>query len=120
MKEQNAQKGRIGEARAEHYLKKLGYKILKTNYRCTAGEIDIIAADGNVLVFFEVKSRKNIDFGNPSEAVNYKKQQHIAKTAITYIKQNNLFSLPVRFDVVEIINDDIKLIKDAFQTDIWY
>lgn len=120
MKEQNTQKGKIGEARAVYYLKKAGYKIINTNYRCSVGEIDIIAIDGNVLVFLEVKSRKNTDFGNPAEAVNYKKQQHIAKTAITYIKQNNLFDSPVRFDVVEIIDDDINLIKDAFGTDIWY
>lgn len=120
MKEQNVKKGRIGEAKAEHFLKKSGYKVIQTNYRCSTGEIDIIATEGNVLVFLEVKSRKNTEYGNPSEAVGYKKQQHIAKTAITYIKQNNLFSRPVRFDVVEIIDDDIRLIKDAFTTDIWY
>ena len=120
MKQQNTQKGRIGEARAEYFLKQSGYKIITTNYRCSAGEIDIIAVENNILVFLEVKSRRNLDYGNPSEAVNYKKQHHIATSAITYIKQNNLFNLPVRFDVVEIIGDDIKLIKGAFETDVWY
>ncbi|HEY8390450.1 MAG TPA: YraN family protein [Clostridia bacterium] len=120
MSEQNVQKGRIGEARAEAYLKKIGYKILKTNYRCSSGEIDIIALDGKTLVFLEVKSRANTAYGSPSEAVNYKKQQHIAKAAVTYIKQNNLFDMPARFDVIEIIDDDIRLIKNAFLSDVWY
>ncbi|HEY8418972.1 MAG TPA: YraN family protein [Clostridia bacterium] len=116
----NVHKGKIGEAKAINYLQSLGYNIIQTNYRCAFGEIDIIAEDSGVLVFLEVKSRKNTDFGYPSEAVNYKKQHSIAKTAVTYIKQKNLFNKPMRFDVVEIIGDSIRVIKDAFTSDIWY
>lgn len=120
MKNQNIQKGKIGEAKAVNYLQNLGYKIIQTNFRCVHGEIDIIAEDQGVLVFAEVKSRKNADFGFPSEAVGFKKRQAIAKAAIAYIKQKNLFNKPMRFDVVEIIGDCIRLIKDAFTTDVWY
>lgn len=120
MKKQNLQKGKIGEAKAINYLKKLGYTIIQTNFRCSFGEIDIIAQDQGVLVFLEVKSRKNLAFGYPSEAIGYKKQLNISKAAITYIKQNNLFNTPMRFDVVEILGDDIKLIKDAFSSNIRY
>jgi putative endonuclease len=116
----NIQKGKIGEAKAISYLQSLGYIIIQTNFRCAFGEIDIIAEDSGVLAFLEVKSRKNTDFGYPSEAVNYKKRQAIAKTAITYIKQKNLFNKPTRFDVVEILGDSIRVIKDAFTSYIRY
>ncbi|HHW89614.1 MAG TPA: YraN family protein [Clostridiales bacterium] len=120
MKKQNLQKGKIGEAKAVYHLKKTGYTIIQTNFRCSIGEIDIIAQDNGVLAFVEVKSRKDTAYGYPSEAIGYKKRQNIAKVAITYIKQNNLFDMPVRFDVVEIIGDEINLIKDAFSSNIRY
>ena len=120
MKKQNIQKGRIGESKAIYHLKKTGYTIIQINFRCSLGEIDIIAQDNGVLAFVEVKSRKDTAFVLPSEAIGYKKRQNIAKAAITYIKQNNLFDLPMRFDVVEIIGDEVKLIKDAFSSNIRY
>ncbi|HEY8443253.1 MAG TPA: YraN family protein [Clostridia bacterium] len=120
MKNQTVQKGKIGEAKAINYLQSLGYEIVQTNFRCSFGEIDIIADDGGVLVFVEVKSRKNTDFGYPSEAVGRKKQLSIAKAAVTYIKQKNLFNKPTRFDVVEILGESIRVIKDAFTTNLWY
>ena len=67
--------GRAGEVKAVDFLKKKGFKILKTNYKTALGEIDIIAEDDGVVVFIEVKTRTDDSFGVPSEAVNYKKQQ---------------------------------------------
>ena len=116
------QLGNRGEEEAVKYLQKNGYKIIQQNYRCRTGEIDIIANDGNYLVFIEVKSRKNTDYGAPGEAVNYFKQQKIIKVAQFYLMTKSI-EPNVRFDVVEIIGEiknqefnvgSIKVIKNAF------
>lgn len=66
---------------AEQCLKKQGYKILERNFYCRQGEIDLIARDGEVLVFVEVKYRKSLNQGDPMEAVNDRKQRRIARAA---------------------------------------
>ena len=101
----NSKKGFIGEQIAENYLKSQGYKIIKTNYKCKLGEIDIIASDKDTLVFIEVKYRKTNIFGLPRETVNSYKQQKIRMVASIYINKNNLHNKPCRFDVVEIFEN---------------
>lgn len=106
--------GQAGEDVACRYLEKANYKILERNFRCRSGEIDIIALDGDYIVFIEVKYRKNNSYGYPREAVNYYKQRNISKVASYYLLTNNGFHRNCRFDVVEIIGKEIQLIPNAF------
>lgn len=109
--------GKNYEEVAVKYLKKSGYKIIEQNYRLKIGEIDIIAKDKNTLIFVEVKYRQTKEFGTPSEFVNKQKQNKIIKTAIFYLKQNQITS-DFRFDVVSICNDETEHIKNAFSPQI--
>ena len=106
--------GRVGEQKAVDFLKKKGYKILETNYKTHVGEIDIIAEDNGTLVFVEVKTRLNDDFGQPSEAVTIKKQTKYYKVATEYLARQNKTDSLCRFDVIEIENGKINHIEDAF------
>ena len=106
--------GRAGEVKAVELLKKKGYKILEKNYKNFVGEIDVIAKDNDEIVFIEVKTRTNDEFGRPSEAVNLKKQEKYYKIATEYLRRNNLEGMPCRFDVVEIENGQINHILNAF------
>ena len=111
-------KRRIGsdkEELAAAYLIKNGYKILKRNFFSRAGEIDIIAKDDDVLCFIEVKYRKSVEEGLPEEAVDISKIRRISRTALVYMSMSGLpQETPCRFDVVAILENDIHLIKDAF------
>lgn len=102
------------EEKATEFLKKQGYKIIEKNFKCKLGEIDIIAANGGYLCFVEVKYRSSTKFGRPSEAVDYFKQQKLIRAAQYYIKMKRLNDCNCRFDVVEILNDEISIIKNAF------
>lgn len=99
---------------AAKHLKELGYELITTNYRCPLGEIDLVAKDGAVLVFIEVKYRKTLNAGSPFEAVNAKKQQTIRRVAQWYLTEHKLDDVSVRFDVAGILGNEIKVIKDAF------
>ena len=110
----NKTKGNIGENIAKNYLIGQGYRIVKTNYKNTIGEIDIIAYDKDTLVFVEVKYRKTATFGLPREAVNQNKQHKIRMVATSYLKKYRLFDKPCRFDIVEILGNEVTIIKDAF------
>lgn len=114
MKKFNNIKGQIGEKIAVNYLKNKGYKIVKTNYKNAIGEIDVIAYFDKILVFIEVKYRKNNVFGLPREAVNKQKQLKIRNCASVYINQNRLFDRVVRFDVIEILDDKVQHIEGGF------
>lgn len=104
-----------GETLAKEYLVKQGYKILELNYKNKIGEIDIIAKDGGVVVFVEVKARQSLKFGHPREAVNFYKQQKIRNVAVGYLKFKGLYEqVSVRFDVVDVLGSDITHIKNAF------
>ena len=110
--------GKEGEDLALRFLKKQGYRIIGKNYRTPFGEIDIIADDGGVLVFVEVKTRSGDAFGSPFEAVDRKKRDKIRKVALCYMKR--LRKEPAaRFDVLSIDVDGgqkkIDHIKDAFE-----
>ena len=111
----NRETGSHYERLAGAYLEQEGYEILEYNYRCKTGEIDIIAKEGQTLVFVEVKYRKDDKKGYPAQAVDQRKQQKIRKSAMIYLKKNHLsFEQPIRFDVVEILGKKIRVIKHAF------
>lgn len=111
--------GETGEALAVRRLKKVGYKIIETNYRNKAGEIDIIAKDKDTIVFVEVKTRRSAHFGSPKEAVSIQKQKKISMVALYYLKTSGLITAKARFDVIAInLNRDkprIEIIKNAFE-----
>src|SRR5690606_40402414 len=104
------------------YLQTEGYRILERNYRCRFGEIDLIARDGSVLAFIEVKTRRSRVFGAPALAVTPRKQRHIIKVAQLYLAQKGSEQAVCRFDVVTIELDRdrprIEIIKNAFQPDV--
>ncbi len=87
----NQRQGLAGEKLAADYLKKQGYKILKTRYRTRYGEIDIIALKGEVLLFVEVKQRSSDRYGDPLEAVNAYKLKHLNKAATSFLMKNPNF-----------------------------
>lgn len=99
---------------AGEYLKSQGYEIIEYNFYTRGGEIDIIAKHKGYFVFVEVKYRKNDKKGNPLEAISMQKQRSISKCAAYYLKKHNLYDVPVRFDVVGILGEEIQLIQNAF------
>lgn len=106
--------GNSGENISEVYLKKLGYKILERNFYIGGGELDIIALDGDTLVFVEVKTRNSFSFGSPLESITKHKIDKIIFCAKLYISSKKLHNMPVRFDVISIAGQEIEHIKDAF------
>ena len=111
--------GKKGEELAIGQLKVLKYKILERNFKCSLGEIDIIARDKSTLVFVEVKTRATRDFGGPAAAVDWRKQRQLSKVALTYLNKKKLSNVPARFDVVavELIppSPRIEVIPNAFE-----
>lgn len=105
--------GKEGENLAVDYLLKKGYKILEKNFCGPAGEIDIIAKDGDFIVIVEVKRRISEKYGQPELAVNYKKQEKLKKLALYYLCRLGK-ELPVRFDVIAIKGSKIEHIENAF------
>ncbi len=95
--------GQEGETIAADYLKKRGYKIVEQNFRCSIGEIDLIAWEGETLVFVEVKARSSSQFGGPEGAVTLRKQEKIIRVASAYLQQKKLLTVLCRFDVVAVI-----------------
>lgn len=113
--------GNLGEVEAVKFLKKKGYIILERNFNVHGGEIDVIAKKDGYIVFVEVKTRSTDDFGGGLEAVNYTKQQRMAKAAQLYLMKCG--DTPARFDVI-VVNgcmkgkkfkkDKIQHIENAF------
>lgn len=118
MHTQKQQFGTNSESTAEKYLKKMGYEIIKRNYRTKFGEIDIIAKDKDTLVFVEVKARKSGGY-NPKEAVTASKQRKISMSALYYLKSARMINARARFDVVSIDSGDngetVEIVKNAFE-----
>lgn len=94
--------GKDGEELAYEFLAKNNYKIITRNFRCKIGEIDIIAEDGDELVFIEVKTRKQRDYGLPAEAVDKRKKKHIFYVAEYFLMINHIENIFCRFDVIEV------------------
>lgn len=107
--------GQEQEVKAACFLKTQGYQILERNYRCKKGEIDLIAREGQYLVFVEVKYRSTNESGLPEEAVDLRKQRQISRVAAWYLAEKGLdIYTPCRFDVVAIEREEIRLYRDAF------
>ena len=110
MTEENRKRlGASGETIARTHLERLGWRILAANFRCAAGEMDLIAAEptpqGEILVFVEVKTRRGRAHGSPSEAVDARKQERLAAVALAYLAERNAGGEEpaCRFDVVEVL-----------------
>jgi putative endonuclease len=108
--------GHRAEAAARDFLKGHGYLILAERYRWRGGEIDLIARDGDVLVFIEVKSRTGHVQGLPEEAITPQKQRKLVLTAQRYLLEHPS-NLEMRFDVVALSHGRLRLYKDAFRSD---
>lgn len=93
--------GPWGEKKAAEFLRRKGYALVTSNYRCKFGEIDLIVKNRRYLVFVEVKLRKNAAFAQAREFVDYRKQQRLRTTASMYLSRYPT-SLQPRFDVIEI------------------
>ncbi len=110
--------GRFGEDLAFKKIKRLGYKKIIRNYRCSVGEVDLVANDGDTLVFIEIKTRKGKSTGYAKEAVNARKRKQLSKVALFYMKSNDCTEAKARFDVIaiSIIGDkpQIEVVKNAF------
>ena len=116
--------GAKGESLARDMYKIKGYRIVKQNFKCKVGEIDLICIRDKTLVFCEVKTRTRLTFGLPAESVDEKKKRHLRRVASSYLSQglrlNRLYKdFDIRFDVVEVIFVGIKCevnhIENAFE-----
>jgi putative endonuclease len=110
--------GRRSEIDAAGYLRSLGFKVIASGYRIRLGELDLVAWDGDVLVFVEVKALQSDR--PPEDAVNYRKQQRIVRAADSYRKRYRLEDRPYRFDVVAVTAlpggpPELRLLRDAFK-----
>lgn len=119
--------GRWGEKQAVRFLKSNGSKIIGERVRAGKhDELDIIAEHAGVLVFVEVKTRRNENFGRPFAAVNKEKRRRLSRAAVTYLKKKKLCPDYIRFDVVEVVGEpaggipEIRHIENAFQLDPAY
>jgi putative endonuclease len=110
--------GRRGEDLACAELEKRGYVIVDRRFRTRCGELDIVARDGAVLVFVEVKARSGGNFGTPFESVTWKKRQRLSQMAISYLCRKRLAGIACRFDVVSIVErqggQTVELVRGAF------
>ena len=94
--------GKLGEDLACQELQRRGYAILARRYRRRGGELDIVARDGQTIVFVEVKTREGCEFGVGAESVTLFKRRRMASVALDYMARNHLVERPCRFDVVSI------------------
>ena len=111
--------GERGEALAWNFLVKRGYTLLEKNYRTRFGEVDVIARKDGSLVFLEIKTRRNHDYGTPEEAVDWRKRQKLARVAQSYLQAKRLENQAARFDVLSVNWDgrqepQFLLLEDAF------
>lgn len=110
---------RRGEDAAAAYLERIGLTIVERNWRCTSGEADVIALDGDTLVIVEVKTRRSVSAGTPEEAVSPTKQRTLVRIARHYLAHAGLDEAQTRFDVIAIrpLGEDRALLRhhrDAF------
>ena len=97
--------GRYGEQLAAHHLHRTGLTLLARNWRCAAGEVDIVARDGDVLVFCEVKTRRSDAYGAPAEAVTARKQMRLRTLALRWLDARGARADQLRFDVASVRPD---------------
>jgi len=110
--------GKLGEDLAAAELERRGYVITARRYRTRCGEIDIVAEQDDVLVFVEVKTRENAEFGTAAEAVTWRKQRKLTRMANDYLTRERVVDRPCRFDVVTVMLDQpepaIEVYENAF------
>jgi putative endonuclease len=110
--------GKEGEDLALKEVESLGYQCIARNYRCSLGELDLVARDGETLVFIEIKTRKGKSLDYAKEAVHARKQRQMSKVALAYMKKNKCEDARARFDVVVIhqrgLDKEIEVIRNAF------
>lgn len=112
-------RGQLAEQQACQYLQENGLKLIAQNYRAQCGEIDLIMRDGKDIVFVEVRSRKNNDYGSAVESITPNKQKKILKTTLIFLQQRNwLNKVNCRFDVIGVNPDHLEWIQDAFTMDM--
>ena len=111
--------GKWGEDIAAADLKRRRYRIIERNYRCTFGEVDIIALDKGTIVFVEVKTRSSHAYGRPEMSVTPRKQRQLAKVALSYLQNRDLLDRDARFDVVAVDvgaeEERVTVIENAFE-----
>ena len=113
--------GKLGEKAAQKFLKKQGYRIRETGFRCRQGEIDIVAQKKDCLVFVEVRTKSNLEFGTPEESITRAKKERLIASALTYTTTHQNIPSLWRIDVVAIELDDkgktkrIELIENAIE-----
>ncbi|MBA4386378.1 MAG: YraN family protein [Verrucomicrobia bacterium] len=125
---EKAKTGEWGESVAEAMLRKKGYRILGRRLRVgTRDEIDLLARDGEVVVFVEVKTRKSEDFGRPLSSVDRRKRHALSRAAVRYLKKHHFPKVYFRFDVVEVVGAyrdgdarSVKHVENAFTLDRQY
>ena len=117
------QVGKLGEKAAQKFLKKRGYRIREIGFRCRHGEIDIIAQQKDCLVFVEVRTKSNLEFGTPEESIAQAKKERLVASALTYTTTHRDIPSLWRIDVVAVELDDsgkakrIELIENAIEQD---
>jgi putative endonuclease len=114
--------GADGERVAEEFLRRRRYTIVERNYRCRAGEVDLVALDGDTVVFVEVKTRRGEGFGSPLEAVDPRKQRQVCRAAQQFLAEKRLQDRVARFDVVGVWWENgrpmCELVRGAFESPI--
>lgn len=117
---QDGKKGDQAERLAEQHLRQQGLKTLSRNYHCRAGEVDIIMQQDDVIVFVEVRYRRQSRHGSAAESVTRSKQQKLIHAASHYLSRYHLHNRPCRFDVVAISGStpEITWITDAFRQEL--
>jgi putative endonuclease len=110
--------GKLGEDLALKTIKQMGYRCIARNYRCPLGEMDIIARDGDTLVFVEIKTRRGKSLEWAKEAVDRRKKRQLSKVALVYMKENHCADVKSRFDVVAVNlgrhGKEIEVVQNAF------
>ena len=106
--------GKKYEALVANFLTEKGYIILERNYRNKLGEIDLICKDKDYIVFVEVKYKSSAKFGRPIEMISEQKIWHVRRSATLYLKMKGLLEANVRFDAVEVLDEEIRHIENAF------
>lgn len=109
--------GNIYEEKATQILRNSGYEILERNYRNKFGEIDIVAKNGEIIVFVEVKYRRNLKYGNGLEAIDKNKSKKIYKAAQFYILKNRIDDMCIRFDAITFLGERVKWEKNLIWGD---
>ncbi len=110
--------GRLGEDLALKKIRSLGYMFIARNYRCPLGEVDLVARDGDTLVFIEIKTRKGRSLGYAKESITKRKRRQLSKVALAYMKSHGVVDARSRFDVVAVHIrggiTEIEVVRNAF------